>query len=213
MGSLLKKIRSKRKHGLLLHSILHMFGRKGIRIYPYYLIKEKTDVANLPAIRGNIEEYASDFLDSRDLDTLEQNDEFKGKKAEFQKRLDKGNKCVCLKHQGQIVAHSWFHLEECRFIDSLFELNEDEAYLFDMYTLKSYRGKNIAPFLRYKSYEALKNMGRDSLYSISEIFNAPAVKFKKKLNAEFLGSYLLIDLFRKWKWNLRIKGDKIRKKS
>ena len=51
-------------------------------------------------------------------------------------------------------------------------------------------------------------MGRDTFYSISECFNAPAVKFKKKLNVKFLGLYVLFDLFRKWRWIPKIKNYK-----
>ena len=63
---------------------------------------------------------------------------------------------------------------------------------------KPYRGKNLAPYLRYKSYEMLKEMGRDKLYSISEYFNSPAVKFKQKLNAKKLKIILFINLFNKF---------------
>ncbi len=122
-----------------MHTISHKIGQKGIRIYPYYLIQEGADEINLPDFKGNIEEYNFDFIKPTDLETLEENDEFQGKKSEFQKRLDKGNKCFCVKHQGQIVAYTWFDFEACRFIDPLFQLNKNEVYLFDMYTLKSYR--------------------------------------------------------------------------
>jgi len=186
-----------------MHTISHKIGQKGIRIY--YLIQEGANPVSLPGFKGNIEEFTFDFIDPADLETVEENNEFKGKKDDFQKKLDNGYKCFCAKHQGQIVAYSWFDFEECRFIDPLFKLNKSEAYLFDLYTLESYRGKNIAPYLRSEGYKALNGMGKDTFYSISECFNAPAVKFKNKLNAKFLGTYLLIDLFRKWKWNLKIK--------
>lgn len=205
MAGLLKKIQAKRKHGLFWFSVTHVLGRKGIRIYPYYLLREGMDTFDLPEVKGDIDEYTFDFLDRSDLETLEENDQFKGLKNEFKKRFEKGHKCFCAKYRGQIVACTWFDFEQCQFLDPLFELSKNETCLFGMYTAESHRGKNIAPYLRYRSYEALRKMGRDTFYSISESLNAPAVKFKKKLNAKFLGHYLLIDLFRKWKWNLKIR--------
>ncbi|MFC2164289.1 GNAT family N-acetyltransferase [Acidobacteriota bacterium] len=213
MVSLLKKIRSKHKHGLLAHTLSHKIGQKGLRIYPYYLIQERKDTDDPPDIKDNIEEYTFQFMVPEDIEILPESEELSRSKSVFRKRLDKGNKCFCAQHHGQIVAYTWFDFEACRFIEPLFNLKENEAYLFDMYTLKSHRGKNIAPHLRYKSYEALNEMGRDTFFSISEYFNAPAIKFKKKLNAKFLGTYIMFDLYRKWKGNLRIRGDKIRKKN
>jgi hypothetical protein len=205
MIKFLKKVRIKSKYGMFWHGVSHTFGRKGIVIYPYYLVQEVADEIDLPDFRGDIDEYTFDFMSPADLETIEEIEEFRGKKALFHERLNEGHKCLCAKHQGQIVAHSWLDLKQCRFLEPLFALNEREAYLYDMYTLKSYRGKNLAPYLRFKSYEVLKELGRDTFYSISESLNAPAVKFKKKLNAKFLGLYLWIDLFKKWKRTIRIK--------
>jgi len=205
MANLLKKIQSKRKQGLFLYALTHVFGRKGIRIYPYYVVQEGADAVDLPEFKGYIGDYTFDYLELSELETLEENDEFKDKKSGFQRRLDKGHKCFCAKYRGQVVAYTWFDFKQCQFLDPLFTLRENEACLFDMYTLESHRGKNIAPYLRYRSYEALRKMGKDTFYSVTESLNAPAVKFKKKLNAKLLGHYLMIDLFRKWKWNLKIR--------
>ena len=78
----------------------------------------------------------------------------------------------------------WINIKERGFKETIIQLKSDEAYLWNMYTMESFRGMNIAPYLRYKSYEVLKGMGRDKLYSISEYFNTPAIKFKLKLNAK-----------------------------
>jgi hypothetical protein len=75
-----------------------------------------------------------------------------------------------------------------------------------MYTRDSYRGKNLAPYLRYKSYEMLKQIGRDKLYSVSDYFNSPAVKFKKKLNTKKIKLILFIQLFNKLHWTFTLKS-------
>jgi hypothetical protein len=84
-------------------------------------------------------------------------------------------------------------------------LKSNEAYLTDMFTVEGFRGKNLAPFLRYKSYEMLKEMGRDTFYSISISFNTPAVRYKEKLEAKKVNLILLIQLFRKFHTIIKLK--------
>ena len=69
----------------------------------------------------------------------------------------------------------------------------------------SYRGKGIAPYIRYQLYKELTKLGRNKLYSISDFFNAPAIKFKKKLNAKSHKLILFIEIFNKWRFSLLIK--------
>ena len=87
-----------------------------------------------------------------------------------------------------------------------FKLNENEAYLFDAYILKAYRGHKLAPFMRYRCYRELEKMGRSTFYSYSDYFNTPANRFKKKLDARLLKLCLFIKLFEKFEWNLTLKS-------
>jgi hypothetical protein len=121
-------------------------------------------------------------------------------------RLEEGKKCLVVRHQGSLAAFSWFDLESCHSSLYKFKLNEGEAYLFDAYTLKPFRGKDIACHLRFKLYQELEAMGRNNLYSITEYFNKPAVRFKKKLNSKPLILGIHIRLFKKWSRSWKIKG-------
>jgi hypothetical protein len=82
---------------------------------------------------------------------------------------------------------------------------QDEAYLFDAYTLLPCRGKGIAPFMRYELYRVLDKFGKRTLYSYSDVFNLPALKFKQKLNARIVELNLYIDIFARYRFNLLIK--------
>ena len=77
--------------------------------------------------------------------------------------------------------------------------------LFDAYTLDSFRGKGIAPYIRYQLYKELEKTGRMTLYSISERFNLSSIRFKKKLNARLVGQGLCVVLFKKWRFSTRLK--------
>jgi len=202
---LAKRIGYYRRHGLLIDRLLHQFRRLGIRIFIYYLIREGEDYSALPALKGNIEEYSFDFLPPAEIKEWSEKSDKDQKEAFFVERMNKGNTCYCAKHQGRIVAYTWIDFEECRLIEHIFRLKEGEAYLYDMYTMPAFRGRNIAPHLRQRCHAALKKMGIHTFYSLSERFNTPAVNLKKKLNGKFLRLYLYVDLWKKYKRNFLLR--------
>jgi len=110
-----------------------------------------------------------------------------------------------MKHGGVLVAFTWCDFENFSFESFCYDLSEDEAYLFDMYTLEAYRGKGVAPYLRYQFYRELALQGKKRLYSVSDCFNTPGIKFKLKLNARIIELGLLVELFGKWQFGRIIK--------
>ena len=74
-----------------------------------------------------------------------------------------------------------------------------------MRTFQSYRGKNLAPFLRYKMYEYLAQKGRTVFYSTTELFNPASMKFKRKLGAKRKKLCVSICFFKKYPLNLILK--------
>ena len=112
------------------------------------------------------------------------------------RRINQGWICMGIKYEDLIIAYMWCCLDECD--DKLlnFKLRDDEAYLTYAYTLKAYRGKVVAPFLRVELYKYLETIGRRYFLSISECLNEPAIRFKKKLNARFKKLYLYICFFK-----------------
>ena len=205
MGSLVKKIAKGRRYGTLFLSIHRQLYYLGINILPFYLVLERQSKTAIPILKDNLEDYRFVFLTSEDMKTIGRTDLIRGEEANFNKWLDKGWKCLGAKHQGKVVAYTWIDLEECHFTGQRFQLKDNEAYLFNMYTAKSMRGKNIAAYLRYETYKVLKEMGRDTCYSISELANKPSIKFKQKLGAKFINKSLYIRLFNKIRWHIILK--------
>ena len=74
-----------------------------------------------------------------------------------------------------------------------------------MYVYENYRGKGIAPYLRYQCYKLLEKEGVNTFYSISEYFNFSAIKYQKKFNAKPLELCLSIKLFKINIWNFTLK--------
>jgi hypothetical protein len=194
------------RNGLFLYSVRNLLTRIGIDIDPYYLIQEGLNKNNAPKIKGNDSDYLLVELNLEEVKKVISNS------AGMILLLDKiveefnnGQICIALKHQNEVAAYMFIELNDFITRHQTISIKNNEAYLLNMYTFQSYRGKNLAPYLRYKSYEKLKDMGRDSLYSITTYFNTSSMKFKKKLDAKKLNLSISIKLFKKFHWHFLIK--------
>ncbi|HRS11759.1 MAG TPA: hypothetical protein P5068_11690 [Sedimentisphaerales bacterium] len=121
--------------------------------------------------------------------------------AELLQRFDEGKLCFGARYRGQIAAFVWCDLAECTYVWHRIALRENEVYLFDQFTRDAFRGMNVAPYLRHRTYEALRRMGRNTFYSVTHRFNSSAVRFKQKLGARFLWLGVGINLFGKVRWH------------
>lgn len=198
------RIRNKFRYGLVLQAIANQLNRIGIRFSPYYWVQEGLLETRIPEITGNVSEYSVGLLGADEIKTLGDNPW--GESVDKQlEDLKAGKICMGLKHKDEIASFMWINLRECTFKPAWIPLNNSEAYLSYMYTMEAYRGKNLAPYLRYRSYELLKEMGRPKIYSTTDYFNPSAFRYKEKLNARNLKLVLYIDLFNKLKWSINLK--------
>jgi hypothetical protein len=125
--------------------------------------------------------------------------------GEIESWLKSGCLCFALKFNNEYAAFMWCNLHQCNSDLSPFPLNPGEAYLFRARTMDAYRGKNLAPFLRYELYKHLTEKGCSVFYSITECFNTPAANFKKKLKAQNIKLCFYIGLFRRRLLNITLK--------
>ena len=195
---------NKLRHGLVMHGIRNRLARIGLDIRPYYWVLEGGNDCKQPEIKGSTSEYSLEFLGPEDIKAMDPT-VLGYKEEEMLGYLKNGKKCIGLKYKDEIAAFMWLEFIQCDFKYKITRLQENEAYLFNMHTMESFRGKNLAPYLRYQSYEILKNLGRDTFYSISEYFNSATLKFKRKLNAKNLKLILNIELFKKFHWNITLR--------
>ncbi len=122
------------------------------------------------------------------------------------KRLSEGCLCMGIKHKDEIAAYMWCNLRECDSPLIRFDLRSEEAYLMNARTFSSYRGKNLAPYLRIQLYRHVRQMGRTKFISITSYFNTPAQRFKKKLNAKPQKFYIWIKVFMKYERIILLKS-------
>ncbi len=205
----LKHLCQKFRHNSLIRLLFDGLKRLGIEIIPFYLVLEGLFDRKLPHLEKGFEEYDMGYLGPKDMKTISSIPVRNISEKKLLLRLKENNKCFGLKYRGELVAFTWFSLRGCTFEGYRFLLQEDEAYLFDAYTIPSFRGKGIAPYIRYQLYKELKELGRKRLYSISEYFNTPSLKVNIKLNAKCFKLCLFIQVFKKWRYTMSLKEYKV----
>ncbi len=177
-----------------------------IEIVLFYVFHEYLVDDSELNLKPRLENLEIGFLKPVDIKMIALSDEVNESEEQLLNRLDNDCMCLGIKHKGSIAAYSWCNL---RFFDYgsrlKFKLKDDEAYLFDARTFQSFRGKNLAPFLRYQLYLYLTEMGQTKFFSTSSILNTAAVKFKEKLQARKYRMYLYICFFKKIRFRIRLK--------
>ena len=205
----LKHIQTKMKYNPPVGIMLDAISKTGVKIIPFYLFLEGISDDGLLHLDTGFEDYDLGFLGEKDMDAISTFPFRNISRSQLQTRLDSGKMCLGVKYQGKLVAFSWCDLDECSYGGCKFPLKYDEAYLFDLYTLSSFRGRGIAPYLRYQMYQELFKLGRKRLYSISNRFHTASIRFKTKINAKILYSGLHLELFKRWHVSSKVKYDKL----
>ncbi|MBN2845556.1 MAG: GNAT family N-acetyltransferase [Deltaproteobacteria bacterium] len=163
---------------------LYDASQKILHVSFFYIVREGlTDDGRLN-VKPKIDSWDVVFLKPSDIKDLSENPEVPESTDLLLERLTNGYLCIGIKHRGEIAAYMWCNLRECRERYVRFDLRKDEAYLMDARTFSLYRGKNLAPYLRVELYRHLRQMGRTKFISITDYWNTPASRFKKKLHAK-----------------------------
>jgi len=212
----IEKIDYKFKNKLVIDTIVTKLDRIVLRrlraknidiIFPFYLYQEGISGKCHTTLRDAFGDYEVDFLrpeDMKEIASFPRKHETSSEK-ELLARLSNGHKCYGAKYRNKIVAFTWCNFVSCHSILYSFPLKKNEAYLYDAYTTKSFRGKGIAPYLRCQFYKALREVNRQLFYSISILPNKPALRFKSKLDARPLMLGVYIRLSKRWDWSWKIK--------
>lgn len=169
-------------NGLVIQRLLDRLKRLGIVIDPFYLFLEGTRDTTLPSVEGEFQvcQITSENLPL--LTTLGSAVTIE----KLQERLARGHICIALRHKGYVVAYTWADTTEINDSTYRTKLGENEVYLYDAFTRPEYRGQGLAPLMRVRCYETLRALGKSTFFSISDCFNTPAIRFKRKLNARFV---------------------------
>ncbi len=191
------------RYGLVLFSLRNLLAKIGVDIEPYYWFLEEKNACDEPIIKDDINDYTIDYVGIEEVRLMDKTMGLNGKV--MVEAMLNGQLCIGLRHKGTMA--SLLSIEPNDFIHQHrhFTLEEHAAYLLNVYTFRAYRGKNLAPYLKYHSFKLLEKYDIDKLYSINSYFNTSSLKVKKKMGARKLKLYLYVELFKKRHWNFILK--------
>ena len=190
-------------YGLALRISIDSVSRLGLRIEPFDLFLEGLGRALAPLPPKGIDNHQTAFLEHPDMAEIASLPGREFSEVDLRARLDSGQLCLGVKLGGRIIAFTWCNLHACRIEKHhLFDLHDDEASLFDAHTIESFRGRDLAPWMRYQCYEEMARLGRHRCYSVTIIFNTPALRFKSKLGAEVIGRGIYVDVLGRYRFHL-----------
>jgi hypothetical protein len=202
--SSIEKVKHALKNDLFLFAFRNLLARIGIDIMLYYWVQEEVGPCEKPLIKGDSSKYTVRELSVDEVISIN-----RGNTSvsidDVTKGMEHGQICLGLETEGAIATYNLIGLKDFKFKGREFKLKSNEFYLSYMWTFHDYRGKNLAPYLRYESYRFFEKQGRDVKYSITDSFNKSSIRFKKKLNSKHLYYYLSIVLFKKFTWNFTLK--------
>jgi len=201
-------IRRRLRYSGLIRLLLEVWAKVGINIRPFLLYREGIFDDTLENLFAEFESYETKFLNAASMAPIAALAELPGRNIsgqDLQQRIHMGNKCFAITKNGELAAFTWCDFTNCTFSGYPFSLKANEVYLFDAYTFLPFRGKGLAPYIRYLLYIEMARRGRDTCYSISERFNLPSRKFKEKLKAQKLLSGIYIMLFSRWRCSVFLK--------
>lgn len=188
------------KHGLAAQTVLDRLNRIGPKLDIFYLVIEG-DCQEDPAWAIKFLEYETRQLTSADIPEMARIHPWDNLDA-LTARMRDGQVCIALYHNNQLAAFNWANLEKCVHEPYTFDLDPDAAYIYDAFTLHGHRGKDLLPFLRCETYKFLKSIHRHRYFSVSEFFNKPSIRFKKKLQSNFDKLFVTVSFDRKkyYRW-------------
>ena len=177
----------------------------GLRIAPYYEFRENVSPDFLSPCSGLGQGYEIGFWEAPEIKQMAKIPGRRFSEEELLKRLEDGHRCLGIKKDNKLAAFSWCNFRAKTFRWHRLPLNDREVFLFDAFTLPEFRGRKLAPVLRYNLYRELTKQGYTGFYSYSDFFNTPAIKFKKTLKAKKEQLNLYIVLFDKFVFHFRLK--------
>jgi ribosomal protein S18 acetylase RimI-like enzyme len=208
LNEILSKVKQSRRDGLIINLIYGGLKKKKFELSFFYLFKEGLFGDVDLDIQPKIEPIEVEHLKSSDMTYLAVKAERDYSEERMLQMLSEGCKCMGIKYKDKFVAWAWYNLRKCdnTAYSFSFELKENEAYLFGQRTLSAYRGRSLAPYLKYQLYQHLADIGRTELYAIVHFSNIPSIKFRRKLNANPLKLFMNIKLLNNYNRNILLKN-------
>jgi ribosomal protein S18 acetylase RimI-like enzyme len=181
-------------HSRIVPGILRRLERIGILVQPFLVVSGGEQPLDVDLSRRD---YDFGFLTEADIDALLRLESDPPRET-LEDWFRRGRLCFGVKDGPRVVAKMWCDPETFNFPPNFRELAEDEVYLFAAYADPAYRGRNLAPMMRYACCKSLGTMGKTRFWSYTDYYNVPARIYKAKLGARDEALRLHLSLFGRW---------------
>lgn len=110
-----------------------------------------------------------------------------------------GNICSCLLHQKKVVSYCWIAFDEVWIgeIEMLIKPKDEEAYLFDAFTLPEYRKRNLFSVVLSNTLSYLKSKGYHRVLIFALHSNRASIKATEKASFRHFQSVIFLKIFGK----------------
>jgi ribosomal protein S18 acetylase RimI-like enzyme len=178
-----RRLLGRLRYGLLVQELLDRLVRHRLIVYPYFVVQEPG--SEVPAAAPD-ERTSFRFLGVDDADEVARVLAMRISRPLFLELLTRAE-CLGVFFDGKLAGYTWARLDTVPVPEGLghpvFDLQPDEAYLFDMYVTPAHRGSRLAGSLRQAMQRELAFRGRTCFYSLTLAFNRASRRFKSRLGA------------------------------
>lgn len=137
------------------------------------------------------EGYKWTWAGPEDIDDLDRHPEATSSTA-YARRAARGDRCLCIKQGDEIVGYRWYKLGTgcvlCGFGENmeitLFPLKPDQAFAYDLFTYRKYRGQGVATMLNKLLCHALRMEGIKEVLVLVSLANHAAIRLNLRLGAK-----------------------------
>ena len=159
------------KHGLFWHGVRNRLARIGLDFMPYYWEVGSIDIEQ-PQLRDEASNYVLSKFGKEEIAYIQSKIVGIAHKN-LLRDLSEGDTCLGLKKDGEICVYTFIKHGPFSFRGRKFDIKPFEGYVHNTYTFEAYRGKNLAPYIRYQCYKYFENIknSKIDLFEIS-LFNS-----------------------------------------
>jgi len=202
----LKYLNTKLKYNSFLRFFFQGLEKLGIVIEPYYVFTEGLFTVGHMQCNNDFGNYTIESFNADDMREIAVMPYRNTSYEYLTNLLERGKKCIGIKHGGKIVSFVWMDIDVCTLRElPIKKLEYDEACLFDGYTVVPYRGKGLSSYLYYHVYKFGETLGKKKFYAVCNVFNKSTLKVRNKMNSQVESLGLYIKLFNKLIMNKTIK--------
>ncbi len=192
--TIFSRVRERFRYGLAMQEVIDLLLRRfRIMVYPYFIVAEGLGEQTVPNY-SDAPDFKIRQLREEDVNSIIEINIIKRSAEKITSQIRKHN-CLGLFVEDRLAGTTWSRDDFLPIPNSkeyLVELEADEAYLFDAFISREFRGYRLAPLLRYQQYSELAKNGKHRCYSISLAFNRSTRRFKARLGAKEIELRLLL---------------------